>query len=76
MFAEREGERHHHGAAADVEHIKRMLLAADTESAATRYYISEEELHIFKIRNNDVRRAVVEEVNMLVDIMLHIMNDI
>lgn len=53
-----------------------MLVAADGESAAAGYYICERELKMFNIRNEAVKRAVVEEVNMLVDIMLYLINDI
>lgn len=66
-----------HGASGNEDLLKRVLkAAADYDAAgAEQFYINESALEQFKIRNSNVKRMVVEEVNMLVDVMLSIIDE-
>lgn len=57
------------------EQLKRFVMDVETvPTGREAYYISEATLASSKIKNEDVKRAIVEEVNMVVDIMFYFMS--
>lgn len=63
-------------ASGNLDLMKRVMMAADREAVAEHFYIDESALEEFHIKNDEVKKMVVEEVNMLVDIMLSIIDEI
>ncbi len=62
-------------ASGNLDLMKRALMATDHEAVSEHFYINESDLEPLKIKNENVKRIVVEEVNMLVDVMLSMIDN-